>query len=61
MRPPAKHMRQFPVAFRAPRLLPITVDLKITCLFAAVGLGLTALFFALGYGADVGQLLARAG
>jgi len=54
-------MRQFPVAFRAPRLLPITVDLKITCLFAAVGLGLTALFFALGYGADVGQLLARAG
>jgi hypothetical protein len=54
-------MRQFPVAFQAPRLLPIPGDLKVACLFSAVGLGLTALFFALGNGADVGQLLAGAG
>jgi hypothetical protein len=61
MRPPAEHVRQLPILFQAPRLLPISDDLKVACLFAAVGLSLTAVFFALGFGADVGQLLADAG
>jgi len=54
-------MRQFFVAFQVSQVLPIRVDLKIACLFAAVGLSLTALFFALGFGAEIGQLLASAG
>lgn len=54
-------MRRFPAAFQVSELLHIPFDLKVACLFAAFGLGLTALSFALGSAAEVGRLLAAAG
>jgi len=35
-------------------------DFRIACLWSALGLTLTALFFALGFGAEIGQILALA-
>jgi len=54
-------MRRFPAAFQVSEILHIPFDLKVACLFAAFGLGLTALSFALGSAAEVGRLLAAAG
>ncbi len=61
MRAAARYMRRFPAAFQVSEILHIPFDLKVACLFAAFGLGLTALSFALGSAAEVGRLLAAAG
>jgi hypothetical protein len=37
------------------------VDLKAVLLFVALGLSLTAAFFALGFGAEIGDILAASG
>jgi hypothetical protein len=41
--------------------VPVSDDFVIICLWTASGLVLTALAFSLGFGAEVGQVLAVAG
>jgi hypothetical protein len=36
-------------------------DLRLVCLWSALGLTLTGLFFALGFAAEIGQAMAAAG
>jgi hypothetical protein len=38
----------------------VSADFRIACLWSALGLILTGLFFALGFGAEIGQILAVA-
>ena len=46
-------------AFRFDTAVP--GDLRVVCLWSALGCALTALCFALGYGVEIGQVLAVAG
>jgi len=39
----------------------VPVELRIVCLWSALGLTLSGLFFALGMGAEIGHALAAAG
>jgi hypothetical protein len=41
--------------------VPIPVDLSVTALWGALGLTLAALLCSLGFGSEVGELLARLG
>jgi hypothetical protein len=36
----------------------VSIDFKLVCLWTALGLVLTALVFTLGFGAEIGQVLA---
>ncbi len=45
----------------SPQGTRIPADLAIVCLWAAFGTAVTALLFALGFGADIGEILAMAG
>jgi len=38
----------------------VSADFRIACLWSALGLTLTGLFCALGFGAEIGQILAVA-
>ena len=44
-----------------PEPLGASADFCIVCLWSALGLTLTGLLFALGFGAEIGQILAIAG
>jgi hypothetical protein len=44
-----------------PERTVVPVELAIVCLWSALGLVVTALAFAVGFGVEVGQLLAAAG
>jgi hypothetical protein len=41
--------------------VPIPLDLKVLCLWTALGAALTALIFTLGFGAELGKVLALTG
>jgi len=51
-----------PAAYRTPRLgIAVPGDLRVVCLWSTIGCALTGLWFALGYGVEIGQVLAVAG
>jgi hypothetical protein len=47
--------------FRPEPRMGASADFCIVCLWSALGLTLTGLLFALGWGAEIGQILAMAG
>jgi hypothetical protein len=57
-----ENQSEFPTPFRiAPPGMGVSADFHIACLWSALGLTLTGLLFALGFGAEIGQILAMAG
>jgi hypothetical protein len=62
MRITVEHQRELHTTFGTPRTRGalVSIDFKIVCPWATLGLVMTALGFTLGFGADVVQALARA-
>jgi hypothetical protein len=56
-----ENQNRFPTSYRVAHLgREVSADFRIVCLWSALGLALTGVFFALGFGAEIGQILAVA-
>jgi hypothetical protein len=59
MRTTVQYLPDLPMV-RGARDTADSTNLRIACLWSALGLALTGLFFAFGFGAEIGQILAVA-
>lgn len=57
----ARYPFELPMAYRALPRSTVAADLRVVCLWSALGLTLTALMFAAGFGAEIATALAAAG